>query len=222
MTQVAGIKDLAGQRQLILLMLPCLLASACESTPPPRAHRYLGQIQYVGTAEEVRRGFYYTAKRSERIFGVLPDSMEVPADGGTLKSCAYHGDPAVHFALVRYYYYWTDAGQAIKSYARWALLEDAVPAVRGNLAEVTLRAGDTGTCPVVTVIRATDLEEADCEYRDNKRNGVVEFAATFSKTGGPGTASVYCPFLKSEGWEKMPLGDYSSQLLGGFAWSRLR
>ena len=200
-----------------LLGLSILVGASCADHVS--AQRFIGQIQYVATAAQARHGFYYTAKRNERIYGVMPDSMEVPPATELMKSCAYDGNPGARFALVRYYYHWTDAGQSIKSYARWALVQEGLSPERGALVEVSVRASE---CAVVTTIRAQDPEELDCEYRDNKRSAVAQGIASFMYTGGPGTASLYCPFLEQEGWQKTPLGGSSNRLLGGFAWSNNR
>ena len=92
---------------------------------------------------------------------------------------------------------------------------------RGNLVEVNVRFKSAKSiCAVVTKVRAVGLDEVECEYHDNKRSTVVSALAKFSPAGGPGAASLYCPFFVTEGWKKSPIGPYGGGGFGGFAWSK--
>jgi hypothetical protein len=223
-----GARQLQGDFQnmkalrLALPLVMLLLVSGCASEPPPPPEELLvGQVQYVATAHEAKRGFYYTAKYNETIYGVIPASSNVPAATALMKDCGYDGNPETRFALVRFYYFWLDASRSIHSFAPWTMIAAGVPVERGNIVEVDVRSGASKSrCAVVTKVRAADLDAAECEYRDNKINWISKELNRFSPAGGPGAASVYCPFLEAEGWRQKPIGPFAGSSDGGYAWAK--
>jgi hypothetical protein len=121
---------------------------------------------------------------------------------------------------VRFYYYWFEASRGIANFSRWAMVDSNVSVERGNIVQVELRPGPSNSrCAVVNKVRAISLDEAECEYRDNKRGGVFSALAHLDSGGGPGSASFYCPFVKAEGWRATPLGPAAGSM-GGIAWSK--
>lgn len=199
-----------------------LLCSSCASEPPPPPEElYVGQIQYVATADEAKRGFYYFAKSTETIYGVIPISRDVPPAKTLMNDCGYDGNPETRFALVRLYYYWFDASHSIASYAPWTMVAPGVAVERGNIVEIDLHSSTPKSrCARVTKVRAADLASAECEYHDNKVNAINRELNKFSPAGGPGAASMYCPFLEAEGWKQKPVGPFGGSCCGGYAWSK--
>jgi hypothetical protein len=199
-----------------------LSITACvgAATAPP-TELFVGQIAYVATSAEARQGFYYVPEADEAVFGVVPRTDKVPPANPLIAACDYDQNRTGQFALVRLYYYWLDASKEIVSFSRWTIVDDNLALQRGNVVEVEVRSKPGGArCAVVKKVRAARLEEVECEYRDNKRNAALAALSKFSPAGGPGAASLYCPFLTSEGWKAEPTGPYAGGF-GGFAWSKI-
>ena len=199
-----------------------LLISACASEPPPPPEEiYVGQVQYVATAQEAKHGFYYSARGTETIYGVVPRSHEVKPATELMKSCGSDASADGSFVLVRFYYFWFDASKSIASFAPWAMVAPGLKLDRGNLVEVEVRtASAKSRCAVVTKVRSPDLDGAECEYHDNKVDSVSRMLNRLSPAGGPGAASLYCPFLQEEGWKQKPLGPFGGSCCGGYVWSK--
>lgn len=204
-------------------LLAMLLFCSCASGPPlPPEELLVGQIQYVATADEARRGFFWAARSTETIYGVIPRSRDVPAAKSLMNDCAYDGNPDTRFALVRFYYFWFDASRSIASFAPWVMIAPGVTVARGNIVEVDAHAASPKSwCGVVTKVRAEDLASAECEYHDNKLNWINKELNRFSPAGGPGAASMYCPFLEAEGWKQQAVGPFGGSCCGGYAWSKI-
>ena len=208
-------------RRLALPMLIVLLVSSCASEPPPPPEElYVGQVQYVATADEAKHGFYYTAKSTETIYGVIPASHDVPPATKLMTSCGYDGNADSKFALVRLYYFWLDASKSIHSFAPWTMIATGVAVKRGNIVEVDVHTRGKARCGIVTRVRAPDLDAAECEYHDNKLNFLSRQLNRFTPAGGPGAASMYCPFLEAEGWKQKPIGPFAGSSDGGYAWAK--
>jgi hypothetical protein len=204
-------------QDLAVVAAIALLLSACASSPPPAPIEfYIGQVIYVATAEEASHGFHYTASADEALHGFVPDSLDVPPATGLINSCAYDGSPDTRFAVVRFYYYWLNAPVRIVTLNRWSMVDKGLSVQRGNIVELTVHSTSASSrCAVVAKLRAANLGEAHCEYRVNQKGWVENALAAFSTAGGPGAASLYCPFLETEGWNRVPDGGY-----GGFLWSK--
>src|SRR5262249_16044769 len=160
----------------------------------------------VATADEAKRGFYFTAKSNETIYGVVPASSDVPPATKLMTSCDYDNNADSKFALVRLYYFWLDASKSIHAFAPWTMIAPGVAVERGKIVEVHMQTGGSARCASVTRVRAPDLDAAECEYHDNKLNALSRQLNKFSPAGGPGAASMYCPFLQAEGWKQKPIG----------------
>jgi hypothetical protein len=198
-----------------------LAISACATPqPPPAGQRFLGQISYVATPEQANHGFFYSAKADEAIYGVVPESAQVPPATKLIAACGHDQNSDTRYALVRFYYYWFDASRSIQNFSRWTMVESSLSVERGDIVEVELRQGSSNSrCAVVNKIRATSLDEAECEYRDNRTSATFKALSIFSPAGGPGSASCYCPFIEAEGWKATSLGPASGSM-GGIAWSK--
>jgi hypothetical protein len=199
----------------ILLAIGLLAMSACASKPIAENEVFIGQVSYMATADEATNGFHYVAQPDEALQHVLPRSGDVPPAKSLIAACGQN--PDAKFVLVRLYYYWLNSGVAVASFTPWTMVSAELPVARGNIVEVDMRSGRSSSrCAVITKVRAASLSEGSCEYRLDKEGALISALSVFSPNGGPGSASLYCPSLETEGWKTVHLGPGN----GGLVWSK--
>ena len=191
-----------------LFCLSVLTLGGCATTPLPERTLFFGEVAYIAQREDILNGFK-----------TGPEKFSPPKE--LLAACGYDEntvDPG-KIVLVRYFYYWNNvASRVIRNGVKWAVVDGGLRVAHGNLVEVELlsgRAGADSRCATIRRIRAVNLRAAQCEYRKNEQSSVANAFDTINPIGGPGSASIYCPYLETEGWGKTQIGPYEA-----IAWTK--
>jgi hypothetical protein len=189
---------------------------ACSTSKPISENEvFVGQIAYLATSSEAATGFHYVPQPDEALRGVLPRTADVPPAKSLISACGQNSGG--QFALVRLYYYWLNSGVAVVSFSPWTIAGTELPIARGNVVEVQLRPGlSNSRCAVITKVRTASLSAGNCEYRLDKKSALEATLGGFSPNGGPGAASLYCPFMEAEGWKAAHMGPSGD----GTVWSK--
>lgn len=186
-----------------------LALGACTTTPsiPARAV-LLAQVSYVAQGDEAVKGFQHVAQPDEALNGVVPQPKHQPPAKRSIESCSGAHDADAKFALVRFYYFQVGRSGMLFDFSEWTLVEAGVPVERGNLVEVELR--PNSRCMVTRKIRATNLAAAGCEFHRDEQSALF---SVLDMASGQASASLYCPFFKTEQWTSTAIG-----VVGGLAW----
>lgn len=190
------------------LCLGLFVLYGCATTQLPERTILLGEVAHIPQRDEVLNGFR-----------VGPDNIPPPKD--LMAGCGYDekGAGDRKLVLVRYFYYWHNVASGIvRNGVKWTAAANDLALAQGNIVEVEFlpgRAGPDSRCATIKQIRSLDLTTAQCEFRKNQRNALGAFLDLTNFLGGPGSASLYCPFLEAEGWQKMLIGPYDA-----IAWAK--
>jgi hypothetical protein len=94
-------------------------------------------------------------------------------------------------------FFWHNATSGIvRQYVRASTVAKGVQLSVGNIVEVEQR----GELTRVIRVKYGSLAEGRCEYRRADRSTVGSALDAINPVGGPGAASLYCPYLEEEGW----------------------
>jgi len=203
---------------VLLLVTVACLGDASAARHSTTMQTFLAEIAYIPTADEVASGFHYTPNENAGLLGESERSADV-APKTPAKPCGAETPEPTQVVLARVYYYWIDRSPGVVSLMPLTVVSPNITVARGNLVELTLGFGPgKSVCAVVTSVRAESLAAGGCEFRVNKR-GAVAGAIVALDHGGPGAASLFCPFFETEGWKLVQIGPLPKEY-GGVAWSK--
>jgi len=107
-------------------------------------------------------------------------------------------------------YYWHNVTSGIvRQWVRVSPVAKGLEVRVGNVVELEVR----GNFATVIRVKYRDLAEGGCEYRTRDRDVVGKALDTINPIGGPGAASLYCPYLEKDGW--LPKAQFR-----GIEWAR--
>jgi hypothetical protein len=195
------------KRNMTGLVALAALAACASATPLPEHTLMLGEVVHL-TPAEAAAGEVSPGRDFERFADALREACGVTA-----------GNPGrPDLALVRFSYYWHNAGAPVRENGRWYPVQAGLAVVSGNLVEIELRAGKDGPdsrCPWVTRVLADDIKSDGCAYMRAEQGALRQAFDLLSPVGAAGAASLDCPGLADAGWEARPFGFY-----GAVAWVR--
>ena len=184
---------------LIIASLLMTLAG-CASTPFPPHTTFIAEVFSIAKPSEIRDG--------------INSYTEQIRPGEWLGQACGYGDanvPEGSAVILREFYYWHNQTSGIVRPGLYWAVADKVEVKEGNLVEVELiPEGSKENCPRIISVRGTSLEESQCEYLKNEKNGIGAALDTINPIGGAGSASIYCEDLGAEGWKKVIIGPYDA------------
>ena len=193
-------------------------AQAGDLFPPGTV--VLGQVAYAAQGDEAEHGFHFVPEAEDALAGIVSKAVDVEPANKLLAACGKEDKSQMSFALVRFYYFWNnEASGVIRDFSGWTMVDAGLSIAKGNIVEVQLRPGPSNSrCAGISRVRTEKMTTGDCEYRQNKKGAFEKGLALIDPYGGPGSASLYCPFLKTEGWQAKPFGPFAA--VDGIVWSR--
>jgi hypothetical protein len=196
-------------RPFLLVALGALFLGGCATVLPMPEHTLVvGEVGHIASRDEIFKGLK-----------LGPDN--VPPPKTFVNQCGPEENAIVDgsLVLVRYYYYWQNVPPGIVHQgARWTVVPDGLAVDLGNVVEVELLAGKTNPkfrCATISRIRFENLEEGQCEYRQDPYTTFDTTLTTVDPVGRAGAAALYCPHVEAEGWERFSMG-----VNGGSAWRK--
>lgn len=154
----------------------------------------LREVIHVLTRQEIVSGDIQATKDNRGHEPIkLPDLYETLLKSGIKDSDIEDGS----IILARTQFYWHNVASGIvrQAYLLSTVEKELVVEV-GNIVEVERR----GELSTVTRVKYKTLAEGSCDYRTRDKSVVSSFLSAINPIGGPGAASLYCPYLAEEGW----------------------
>ena len=181
----------------------------------------LVEIAHVARGDEAVRGFHRTPGAEEGLDGAPLKADKATSAKNAMTACGIRPeDVAEHpFVLLRLYYFWHDeTSRVVHDFVAWATVGTGVQVADGNIVEVELLAGPGDSrCATIRTVVSTSLKGGECAYRKNDMGALGNALGAVNPLGGPGSASVYCPFVDKEGWKKLSITAFP----GASVWSTL-
>lgn len=165
-----------------------LAQAQSQGTPLPPGTLLLGEVMHVLTRELVN---------SRQIApGVALDSLPRMLEVRQITDRQIDDGRVV---VVRTMIYWNNTASGIKRPV-WQPepLADGLSVAPGNVVELRLQPKGA----MVERVRAASLAEGNCAYRELPIHPLVEAMGALSLVGPRGSASLHCPGIEQEGWQR--------------------
>jgi hypothetical protein len=194
----------------IVIIATMLLNTGCAtSVLVSEGTIMLREVTHVLTRQEIVTGDIEATKDNRGREPIkLPDLHERLLKSGIKDSDIVDGS----IVLGRTQFYWHNVASGIvRQGSLLSTVEKGLVVEVGNIVEVERR-GDLST---VTRVKYKNLMEGGCDYRTKDKTVVSSFLNAINPIGGPGAASLYCPYLAEEGWTPIDHGygvDWTRQL----------
>jgi hypothetical protein len=185
----------------IVIMATTLLHMGCAtSVLVADGAIMLREVIHVLTRQEIVTGDIQATKDNRGREPIkLPDLYATLITSGIKDSDIVDGS----IILGRTQFYWHNVASGIVRQAYLlSTLEKGLVVEAGNIVEVERR----GELSTVTRVKYKNLTEGDCDYRTKDKTVVSSFLNAINPIGGPGAASLYCPYLAEEGWTPINYG----------------
>lgn len=206
-----------GSSALACIVIAVSPIAGATGMPPGTV--VLVEIAHVARGDEAVRGFSRTPGAEEGLYGASLKADKATSAKNAMAACGVRPDDVVEhpFVLLRLFYYWHDqTSGVVHDFVAWAAVGTGVQVADGNIVKVELLAGPGDSrCATIRTVVSTSLKGGECEYRKNEMGTLGKALGAVNPLGGPGSASVYCPFVDKEGWKKLSITSFP----GAAVWS---
>jgi len=192
---------------MLFAILPTLLGGCAIKTTKATLDGKL--LQGYGTdGTSVLGGVTYILSREQMEKGGADTEHQFPPMYQELLNNGFSDQELIEgkVVLILYQYYRHNPSK-IHDVLDWAIVEKGVKVNLHNVVELQLRK----PYAIVTGVLYNYLEKSECKFIKGERGGLAVLDSV-NLAGGPAMASLYCPKLEQEGWQKTPFGMY----VGGF------
>lgn len=164
------------------------------SIPIPDRTLQLREVAHVLSRNEIVSGEVRTTRDNRGREPInWPNLHEVLLKSGMQDEDMIDGSVVIG----RTQFYWHNVASGIvRQHVRASRVTKGLQVSVGNIVEVE----KTGEVTTVVRVKYKNLAEGKCEYKTRDRGAVSNTLSAINPVGGPGAASLYCPYLEQEGW----------------------